>query len=117
MQDHLLLPTGVRRALRRPRPRPPTNSGSDDDDNDTDWVDGDIIEEGGNIEWWLKLLIGLAAAFFISACISLFYKCYAKCTGTEQAEEENEEEGENSGAQNPSESKHSQVQPVVYVMA
>ena len=77
MQDHLLLPTGVRRALRRPRPRPPTNSGSDDDDNDTDWVDGDIIEEGGNIEWWLKLLIGLAAAFFISACISLCVKYYA----------------------------------------
>ena len=52
------------------------------------------------MEWWLKLIISLAAAFVVSACISLCYKYYAKCTGTEQAEEENKEGGENSGAQN-----------------
>ena len=71
MQDLLLLPTGVKRALKKTRPSTTTRTGSYDDDNNIDWVPDDIIDEGGNMAWWHKLLISLAAGILISACISL----------------------------------------------
>ena len=77
MQDLLLLPTGVKRALKKTRQSTTTRTGSYDDDNNIDWVPGDIIDEGGNMQWWHKLLISLAVGILISACISLCVKYYA----------------------------------------